>query len=451
MFPDKYDEDSLPPLGLGYIGTYAKNKGLKVHLIDSIADRISLNDLIHTVNELKPKAIGINIFTTNYHLVKELIESIKIQAKIIIGGLSTKDLHKKIFNWDTNNLIHIVAGDGELITTDIFNDNIQIEPTSAKGNKKYYRIDKGNLYYVNNISELELDRSFFKHEPVHHPLGFSEVNIVTSRGCIFNCSFCAAAYSRNKEFGIRECQESAVLNELHNISKLYPNVNSIRVLDDLFLKKASHVEYATNIFSQTSYNWRSMAHVTTFKNLSDTDMARLKSSGCTELFIGIESGSPTILKTINKTSNIGTIKHNLEKVLKAGISIKGYFIYGFPDETIDDAECTYQLALYLQNLAIKYGSNFRTSVFQYRPYHGTEIFHDLSNSHTEIDNILNINPNIELSDKIDRLQFNFHSGNYSKICDDDLHSYICKTAEINTTNLIEALRNANKSKEKQQV
>jgi len=73
-FPNKYDEDSLPPLGVGYIASHAQNQGLKVILIDSIAERISLKSLSFKMNSLAPKTIGFNIFTTNYQLVKELVE-----------------------------------------------------------------------------------------------------------------------------------------------------------------------------------------------------------------------------------------------------------------------------------------------------------------------------------------------------------------------------------------
>jgi radical SAM superfamily enzyme YgiQ (UPF0313 family) len=448
-FPNKYDEDSLPPLGLGYIATYAQNLGLKAILIDSIAERISFKNLKSQINELAPKTIGFNIFSTNYQLVKELVEDLKFKTNIVIGGLSTKELYKEIFKWQTQNPIHIIAGDGELITSDIVKHNVAINPTEIFNNKFFYKIDKSSFYYVKDISVLKLDRTFFTKEPVVHPLGFKEVNIVTSRGCIFNCSFCAAAFSQNKEFGIRESSETSILSELEEIALSFPEVDSIRVLDDLFLKKSKHIEFASNIFSKTYFKWRSMAHVSTFNNVGYDVMNKLKASGCAEVFLGVESGSPRILKSINKTSDVNTIKNNIEKILKVGIGVKAYFIYGFPEETMQDAELTYQLAIDLHRLALKYGSNFRTSVFQYRPYHGTEIYHDLSNKGWDTNSIRNINPNIELSNLVDRLQFNFHSGNYSKIGIDDLHSYICKTAEINTTNLIEGLRRSNKSKEKQ--
>src|SRR5690606_25602045 len=123
---------------------------------------------------------------------------------------------------------------------------------------------------------LSLDRSLFVNEPTLHPLGFKEINIVTSRGCIFNCAFCAAAYGQNKEFGIRERSVDSVQQELQLLKKFNKNVTSIRVLDDLFLKSKRHIKYAIDVFTPFDFSWRSMAHVQTFKGVSVEELIELK-------------------------------------------------------------------------------------------------------------------------------------------------------------------------------
>ncbi len=101
-----------------------------------------------------------------------------------------------------------------------------------------------------------------------------------------------------------------------------------------------------------------MAHVQTFRDVDEGLLAQLQASGCHELFIGIESGSPKILGSINKTKDITVIVSNLTKVFKAGINIKGYFIYGFPKETREDMQLTFELALELKRLALLNGGKF---------------------------------------------------------------------------------------------
>jgi len=120
-------------------------------------------------------------------------------------------------------------------------------------------------------------------------------------------------------------------------------------------------------------------------------------------------------------------------LLKNGINVKGYFIYGFPGETEADFEMTYQLAEHLKAVSVDYGTIFRTSVFQYRPYHGTELYHQiLENEKDGVNNILPVKPNAELSHLVGRLQFNFHSGNLSAAPIQVVQEYIYKTSNLNS-------------------
>lgn len=441
---DLYDEDSLPPIGLGHIATILSNEGIDVKLIDAVHQRIPLADLIASLNALKPEFIASNIFTTNYELVKDLVEGINFKTNIIIGGLSTKQLYKDIIGWQTFNHIDIVTGDGELITLDIVKDTVTEPPVLVSENRRVFLVDGKSKYEVKDISNVPLDRSFFLNEPVVHPLGFNEANIVTSRGCIYNCAFCAAARSLNKDYSIREKTEVSINKELSEIKELYPLVSSIRVLDDLFLKSNTTIQKAINVFSNFDFQWRSMAHVMTFNNVDETIMAALKKSGCYELFIGIESGSPKILGEINKTKNVDTILTNLTKVFKAGINMKGYFIYGFPGETAADMEMTFQLANKLKKISEEYKTNFRTSVFQYRPYHGTQIYHDLEIKGKNL-SVTPVLPNQGLSALVGRLQFNFHSGNYSNVESNVLHDYIYRTINLNDGKIFSGLKAKNKT------
>lgn len=442
---DRYDEDSLPPIGLGYIATHLKKAGLDAELIDAVHERIPLTDLLEIVNQKKPSFIASNIFTTNCELVKEFVESIRFKTHFIIGGLSTKDLHKEVVNWKTDNHIDVVVGDGELICIDIIEDSLKEPPVVHRKNRRVFNVFSNSKYFVNDINNSVLDRSFFKSEPTIHPFGFFEANLIASRGCIFNCTFCAAARSLNKDYGIRERSAESLQSELREIVSLYPYVNSIRVLDDLFLKSSRHVDFAISVFSDFDLKWRSMAHVTTFNKVDHLKLTELKKSGCDELFIGIESGSPKILKSINKTSHLKTIVKNLSAVLRAGINIKGYFIYGFPEETHDDMEMTYQLAKQLKKISLKYGSQFRTSVFQYRPYHGTAIFHDLSSMGIKT-TATSIQPDEKLNDIIGRLQFNFHDGNYSKVDTMIVHDYIYRTTKLTDLEIYSRIKSTTRTR-----
>jgi anaerobic magnesium-protoporphyrin IX monomethyl ester cyclase len=444
-------EDSLPPLGLGYIATQIQNIGIKVELIDAVNENISLPHLLERLTTIRPEYIAINIFTTNYLIVKELLTSINFQTHFIIGGPATKHLHNKIISWETKNFIDIVIGDGELIIVDLLNNRIKESAIIESPQRRVYSVDRNSSYFVHDISNIPLNRDLFSIEPILNIYGKREINIITSRGCIYNCSFCASARKLNSEYPVRERSSISVISELLEIRSKYPGCNSIRILDDLFLKNSTSIDDAIMIFTKFNFQWRSMAHIGTFNHIEQSKINALKASGCKEIFIGIESGSPIILRSINKTSDTSLIKLTLTRLFRAGINVKAYFIYGFPDENINDMELTYNLAFELKNLSLKYNVSFRTSVFQFRPYHGTKIYAELKKKYPDIDN-QQITYNETLSSQIGREQYNFHSNNFSKVSLNTIHDYICRTNNLNGQKTIfKSIPNYNRRKYTKEV
>ena len=78
----------------------------------------------------------------------------------------------------------------------------------------------------------------------------------------------------------------------------------------------------------------------------------------------------------------------------------------------------------IKEISLKTSRQFRTSVFQFRPYHGTELYEEIKKlkgkiSKCEANNSLNYN-----KEEKGRTQFNFTSGNYSEVSNNILEKYI---------------------------
>jgi radical SAM superfamily enzyme YgiQ (UPF0313 family) len=203
-----------------------------------------------------------------------------------------------------------------------------------------------------------------------------------------------------------------------------PSVKSVRILDDLFLRNRESIESAINLFGKyKDLSWRGMAHVLTFEKSLQL-IPRLRESGCRELFIGVESGADQIRKKVCKAGTTEQVIAVISEILRIGINVKIYLMYGFPDETEKDAEETYMLAKTLKEISLQTKGKFRTSVFQFRPYHGTKIYDELIACGKKIHSVKS---NTFLNTLQRRSQFNFHSGNFSKISDRSLNNYIIRT------------------------
>lgn len=420
------EEEYLSPLGLGYIATYLKKVGLEVLLLDSVKERLGVEDILKQVSEIKPEFVGINVFTQNYELVQYIIEKMSIQCECFVGGQVVKSIYETILDWKTSNKVNIIIGEGELIIPAIVLENCKEKPIEHLDNKFVYKVDMNSQYFLEDISKIYLDRSFLKDEIINNHYGEKEAAIITSRGCAYDCAFCGGARGLNKDISIRMKDVESVKHEIAEICDLYPDLKSIRILDDLFLRNETSISQAADIFQEFSQlHWRGMVHVLSLIKCLDK-IQLLKNCNCKELFVGIESGSNTIRKRINKLGDISSVISVIRELLIHGIDVKGYFMYGFPDETQEDMEETYKLACELRNISEKCEGTFRPSVFQFRPYHGTRLYNEILEKGIDIPNC-HYNSSYTLKG---RSQFNFCSGNYSRVPDEILEEYIVKTQKI---------------------
>ncbi len=420
----KNDEQFLPPFGLGYIGNELKKKGFKVELLDCVLDNLTTSEIITHIQSKRPKFIGINIFSVNFELVKEIIEGYPNNANFIVGGRSTKALYEEILSFRTKNRITVVIGEGDYIVPNIVREKIKECPSCTCGEERVvYMVDSKSIYFPHDLSLLSPDRELFKNRVLVNVFGHKEASIITSRECVFDCAFCGAARSLNRHLSIRECSERAIIHELETIAKLNPEVEDIRVLDDLFLKNRTSVEKAIRIFNNFTYEWRAMAHVASLKNIEMPLLRTLKESGCKELEIGIESGDEQIRQMINKKGNIADVIKVITNILSVGINVKGYFIYGFPNETFDQCQKTFELAQKISQIAKNTTARFRASAFIFRPYHGTKLYNLVLQNHRKI--------SFSHDDALDvldgRSQFNFSAGNFSKCPEEALRDFVICT------------------------
>ncbi len=424
---EKEREQYLPPLGLGYIATYLGRAGINVEIVDCVKERKSVSDIVAYIQYVKPQFVGINIFTQNYALVKRIIESIEIDCECFIGGQVVKSIYREILQWKVKNKLNIVIGEGELIIPQLALGKCTQEPEEKSGSILVYRVNKDSIYFPNDISDIFLNREYMRDEMITNHYGEREIAIITSRGCAYDCAFCGGAKSLNKDVTIRFRTKESVVTEIEEILSAYPNVQSIRILDDLFLRSSKSIDMANYIFGQfPELSWRGMAHVVPLASAIDK-INSLKTGRCKELFIGIESGSELMRRKINKMGDLTGIVKVSREILKNGIDLKGYFIYGFPKETRADFQKTFELAAKLKEISINTPGKFRTSVFQFRPYHGTQLYNEIMQD-TGI--IHECKFNEAISGFKGRAQFNFDFGNYSKESDELLNEYIIRTQAL---------------------
>ena len=434
--PSATQDRYIPPFGLYYIAAELRKQNINVIVRDCVFEGISIDNLVKEINTERYNYVGINIFSMNIHIVQKIVDRIDDSIPIQIGGLIVEAVYQDIIAWSAKNRLIMVIGEGEYITADLVNDTVKENAIYKNGNREVYKVSKESIYFPIDISKTELPFLELSKYYCRNKYNLIEGHMIASRGCIYNCAFCGGANLRNADITVRYLSKDNIKSCISQLVNL--GVECVRLLDDLFLANRQHIEEAIDIFNHFSVRWRAMAHVKSLLPNADLFPA-LKASGCIELFIGIESGSPEIRKFINKAGSINEIRQTVKKLLDAGINVKGYFMYGFPEETIEQMKQTYELADELSS----YSSSralFTTSVFEFRPYHGTFLFDYIIKKYGYVKEYTK---NVALDCIENRKQFNFNAGNFSNVESSVMNNFIIKTNCLNNTGTIKSCTRCN--------
>jgi radical SAM superfamily enzyme YgiQ (UPF0313 family) len=100
-------------------------------------------------------------------------------------------------------------------------------------------------------------------------------------------------------------------------------------------------------------------------NANEEMLKLMKKAGCESIYVGIESGSPRILKLLNKNISKEKIREGIRKIKKNRIRVLGSFILGIPSETKEEMTQTLEYALTLPLDGV--------SFFIFTPYPRTEL------------------------------------------------------------------------------
>ena len=150
----------------------------------------------------------------------------------------------------------------------------------------------------------------------------------TARSCAFSCSFCNYPTRAGK---LTLASLATVERELDSMRDL-GYVKNVVFIDDTFNVPLPRFKDICRLMIRKGYgfNWFSYFRCS---NSDEEAIDLLAESGCKGVFLGIESGSPTILKNMNKAATIEKYVKGMELLHRRGILTFASLILGFPGET----------------------------------------------------------------------------------------------------------------------
>ncbi|MFQ5957447.1 MAG: B12-binding domain-containing radical SAM protein, partial [Candidatus Brocadiales bacterium] len=167
--------------------------------------------------------------------------------------------------------------------------------------------------------------------------------IVVTRGCPYNCTFCVGYKISGK--GMRSRSLESTIEEVELLYRKF-GIREIIIIDDNFTFDPSFVTKfcETLLKKQLDIKWV-MPNGIRLNTLTRDLLIKMKESGCHSIVIGVESGSQRILKHMRKSLTLETIKEKVSLARSVGFPVHGFFILGYPEETLEDILKTEEVAL----------------------------------------------------------------------------------------------------------
>ncbi len=333
---------SSPPLGLAYLASTIRNEGFDVRIIDCPAEDLSLLELGMRIKQYDPDVVGITATTPaipDAYRVAELAKKINPNIIVVMGGPHVSFTSVQTLT-ECPSIDVIVRGEGEETFAEL------LRAMEAGGG---YEDIRGITYRSGDIIKSNPPRPFIKNIdeipiPAYDllPMDRYTINgirfgtIITSRGCPYNCIFCASSALFGKIF--RAHSPERVLEELRILRYEY-NIREIEFLDDTFtLNPRRAREISKKIIEEDlDISWSASSRVNTFDYETGILMRK---AGAHTLYFGIESGTQKILNFIRKMITLKQSRDAVKTAKKIGFNTLGSFVIGFPIETEQDINKT---------------------------------------------------------------------------------------------------------------
>lgn len=330
----------LPPLGLCYLGAYARKKGHDVDILDF--NMCSGVDIIHYVRHCRPDLIGVTATTISFSAAQHILRAIKHTFPAIItviGGAHVSALGEEVM-CACDDIDVAVLGEGEVTFCDVIT-HIETGCSLAKCRGILYR-ENGRIRKTENrntITDLDIlpfpDRTLLKNfdRYYHHFLRGTQrtVSMVTSRGCPCCCAFCTQSVFGTQ---IRGHSPRYICDEIQKVQEQW-GAEFISFEDDFFNydRKRLHAVCSEMIERKLDIRWGCSVRI---DNLQERDIAMMHKAGCRTIYIGVESFTERIQTMINKRISMERLREKIAMIRQHDIHINASFMLGFPTETKEE-------------------------------------------------------------------------------------------------------------------
>ena len=343
---------AAPPLGILYIATFLRNKGIEVSLSDEAAQGFTMKDTVDWVKKENPHILGFSACSSSGIKANMIAARVKRENPDIVTVLGNfyatfndERILKKYPDIDV-----IVRGEGEetsLNLVESLENKLDLKKvlgiTFRRNNRIITTPDRPLIKDVDSIPVP--DRKLLTGEYHNTTAGINIApkkftSFSSSRGCVFRCRFCGCRRLARNLWRARSVD--SILEELHLLAS--EGYKQLLFVDDNFtLNPKRVIEICRRIRKeQVNIEWFAEGRV----DQCSVDMFReMVRANCRLIYFGIENATQKVLDYYDKQITPEQSEIAVKNARKAGIDvIATSFILGAPNETRKEIQHTLRFA-----------------------------------------------------------------------------------------------------------
>lgn len=367
----------IPSLGLGYLAGMMRQSGVEFKLFHCGKDKLGTHEIVGLLDAGRFDIAGIQSLTYFHRKAVDIAKGVKARRPstlVVTGGAHASGVREMALAEEPS-FDFGFAGEAETGFTEFIKQvgggNMSPENIPGLIWRDGGRCVSNNIQSTRDLDSLPMppwdliNPKSYPHQAYGiFPPGFPVAPVIFSRGCNYNCSFCAGRSISGP--GVRYRSVENMMDEityLHNELR----INTFAFLDqNITANKVSIMNLcAALIKAGMGLKWYCPNGVH-LDSLDDEILGAMRAAGCESLTVGVESASEKSLAALNRAPALDNLRHRIDSIKKHGIKVTGNFIIGLPDEHLRDFNKTIATSLRL-NLD-------RAQFAFFVPFPGTSLF-----------------------------------------------------------------------------
>ncbi|WP_234123010.1 B12-binding domain-containing radical SAM protein [Clostridium hydrogenum] len=337
-----FEYQGMPPLGIGYLGTYLSKFNYSVKLIDMSFRDVTINTFMKTVESKRPKMIGLSCTTETYLSAVQIASIVKSKYPdiiIVFGGPHVSFEYEAALS--TGVVDFVICNEGEISLKELCDYCIRKERRLEDLKGIVYKKDGKTICapsqpLICDLDEIPFpDRKLFdKLESYAHPATCS-----TSRGCPGKCIFCAASALSGGKYRLRSAKN--VVQEFAYLKSL--GFNHVEIIDDTMTASVKRLnEFLDELISQDlGMTWYCESRVDV---MTKELLTKMKKAGLNNIQFGVEAGSQKMLDSLKKNITMEQIRNVFNWCNELRIMSSTNMIIGQPYDTPETINDTLNIA-----------------------------------------------------------------------------------------------------------